>query len=651
MKKLRLSKTAKKISIAVPAFIFLAQVNYAQNITSNGATTQNYVPLFTGATTPSIIAGNSQIGQNGTNVGVGFSTLSSIAQPFHVNGRARFDLNTVASTPGTGRFYLTRGSNISQECLLSFSTNGTSTYDWVTGTYNSAAANQDYVLSSWTGRAITAEYSTANVAIGNTGLANYLPKTKLHVGGDFMVSTGGATPASAAYIKNSGGAYTIPGGCDYSWFADYGTGIYHPAAYKIGFAVNGSPAMQIGNGSFPYVGVGNTNPQYPLDVLGNVHVPSGNYYYSGTMTGTQNYLATGSDGTNSAITSVGSSLLMNYYTSQDVAICTGPAQGYLTTGKNVEIGGPTREPATALNIRATSTNALKLRNSSNAAIFTVDNVGNTTVAGNITVPAIKSTTAGTYNTVLVDASGNLVKGGVNSTSSVGWALGGNASGGATLGTLDASDLVLVAGGATPTTGVERMRISGTTGNVSLPSGAQITLKDGYHGLGYFNTYFNQSAGSSATINGPVLYGYGGGALATSVSYLNWTFSNNPNIALSWDAAGRIFIGGTKMLSGPHADALLQVSGKVVSKSFYVTIDNWADYVFNDNYKAMPLDKLKEYVTANHHLPEVPSEEELKTNGLNVGEMDKILMKKIEELTLYIIDLKAEVNSLKEKTNK
>ena len=136
----------------------------------------------------------------------------------------------------------------------------------------------------------------------------------------------------------------------------------------------------------------------------------------------------------------------------------------------------------------------------------------------------------------------------------------------------------------------------------------------------------------------------GGALGTTNGGAN-------KIALRWDGAGKVFIGGSMQTTAPHYDALLQINGKAVSKSFYVTIDNWADYVFNDNYKAMPLDKLNDYVKANHHLPEVPSEEELKTNGLNVGEMDKILMKKIEELTLYIIELKAEVNTLKEKTNK
>ena len=61
---------------------------------------------------------------------------------------------------------------------------------------------------------------------------------------------------------------------------------------------------------------------------------------------------------------------------------------------------------------------------------------------------------------------------------------------------------------------------------------------------------------------------------------------------------------------------------------------------------MPLNEVEKYYKANQHLPEVPSENEVKEKGLNVGDMNVILLKKIEELTLYIVDLKKEVEDLK-----
>lgn len=65
--------------------------------------------------------------------------------------------------------------------------------------------------------------------------------------------------------------------------------------------------------------------------------------------------------------------------------------------------------------------------------------------------------------------------------------------------------------------------------------------------------------------------------------------------------------------------------------------NWPDYVFDSSYAPMPLDKLALYVNANRHLPDVPSENDVQQNGVNVGEMEKLHMQKIEELTLYAIE--------------
>ncbi|MDR0207352.1 MAG: hypothetical protein LBI45_08880 [Bacteroidales bacterium] len=73
---------------------------------------------------------------------------------------------------------------------------------------------------------------------------------------------------------------------------------------------------------------------------------------------------------------------------------------------------------------------------------------------------------------------------------------------------------------------------------------------------------------------------------------------------------------------------------------------WPDYVFDKNYELMPLQELEQFVNENRHLPNVPSATEVETNGVNVAEMNAILLKKMEEMTLYIITLQKQIDELK-----
>lgn len=79
------------------------------------------------------------------------------------------------------------------------------------------------------------------------------------------------------------------------------------------------------------------------------------------------------------------------------------------------------------------------------------------------------------------------------------------------------------------------------------------------------------------------------------------------------------------------------NGIVEAKEVLVSLDIWNDHVFYPTYDLMPLEKVESFVNENHHLPEVPSEKEVLENGVNVGEMEALLLKKVEELTLYIIE--------------
>lgn len=78
--------------------------------------------------------------------------------------------------------------------------------------------------------------------------------------------------------------------------------------------------------------------------------------------------------------------------------------------------------------------------------------------------------------------------------------------------------------------------------------------------------------------------------------------------------------------------------------------DWFDCVFAPDYELMPLWQLKEYVSEKRHLPDIPSEKEVVDNGVEVYEMQSLLLKKIEELTLYTIQLQEQIESMQTEIN-
>jgi hypothetical protein len=96
--------------------------------------------------------------------------------------------------------------------------------------------------------------------------------------------------------------------------------------------------------------------------------------------------------------------------------------------------------------------------------------------------------------------------------------------------------------------------------------------------------------------------------------------------------------GTSLASNPN-NYKLAVNGTIGAKAVQVelTSTTWSDYVFLPSYRLRPLAEVERYIQANSHLPEVPSAAQVGKDGINLGEMDATLLKKIEELTLYLIE--------------
>lgn len=93
---------------------------------------------------------------------------------------------------------------------------------------------------------------------------------------------------------------------------------------------------------------------------------------------------------------------------------------------------------------------------------------------------------------------------------------------------------------------------------------------------------------------------------------------------------------------------LAVGGKIGARKVQVTQNQWADYVFDKKYKLRNLSQLERYIKTNKHLPEIPTTEQVLKEGVDIGEMQRLLLKKVEELTLYIIEQQKQIDELKKK---
>ena len=125
---------------------------------------------------------------------------------------------------------------------------------------------------------------------------------------------------------------------------------------------------------------------------------------------------------------------------------------------------------------------------------------------------------------------------------------------------------------------------------------------------------------------------GGNAVLTgSVTASNGTFSGGLAVA-----------GNTALGNG----FTCSYDGKVRAKEVRVTLEGWSDFVFDNGYRLPPLSEIEKYVRQNRHLPDIPTEAEAIGNGVDLGEMNARLLQKIEELTLYVIDLQKQIDQLK-----
>lgn len=124
--------------------------------------------------------------------------------------------------------------------------------------------------------------------------------------------------------------------------------------------------------------------------------------------------------------------------------------------------------------------------------------------------------------------------------------------------------------------------------------------------------------------------------------------NNYYFFGSTSGVSKLVIGNTTLTPGSYK---LYVTGGILTEKLRIadpTTTFWADYVFDDNYKLQSLQEVKKFIAVKKHLPNIPSTEDVRENGIDVLEIQGKLLAKIEELTLHLISQEERIKELENK---
>ena len=130
----------------------------------------------------------------------------------------------------------------------------------------------------------------------------------------------------------------------------------------------------------------------------------------------------------------------------------------------------------------------------------------------------------------------------------------------------------------------------------------------------------------------------------SYNRMNFNIPNNSNNGNSYIKFGDNANGAWV---GIFNNRIMRIDGKVIAKEITIQTNVFADHVFSPDYKLPSLENVSNHIKEYRHLPDIPTEAEVKESGINIGEMQVKLLQKIEELTLYLINQEKTIQELRE----
>jgi hypothetical protein len=508
---------------------------------------------------------------------------------------------------------------------------------------------------------------------GEVGINTLTPSTstKLHVEGDVHQSgtdymfLSGTTNPDKMLISHSPA------------FTNYGIQ-YQDATDKINFLSAGTPVLGVDLGTLQ-VGVGTNTPTAKLDVVGSFKVQNGSQGAGKVMTSDANGLATWT--TPSAAGLVSGSGTTNYVPKFTPNGTTMGNSQIFDNGTSVGMGTATPNAAARLHL-AKSNEVLRLDGSSPWLSFYNGADYNGYLWHNNTDMYLSNRKSGgglrfyTENTsrMMIDSNGYVGIGTTAPTtrldlrSNNGDYLLANFRNTSTTG--DRSALLGMQSGNSTGATQWLMGVGGTSNGLGF-TGNQFYLENASKGarmsidsFGAFKLTAASTAQTGSTLNiggkddqaeASVSFGTNGEFFNMAVNtsgQLQFTpnfhipTSGTPAMIIDDESGGRVAIGSVASMPTGYK---LFVEDGILTERLKVAVNgsaNWADYVFADDYKLMPLEDVEAFVNQNKHLPNVPSADEMTETGIDVAKVDAKLMEKIEELTLYMIEMKKEIKSLK-----
>jgi len=198
---------------------------------------------------------------------------------------------------------------------------------------------------------------------------------------------------------------------------------------------------------------------------------------------------------------------------------------------------------------------------------------------------------------------------------------------------------------------------GSQAGYRVTSGAYnafVGANSGYNLItGSNNVFVGGEAGYNSTGSSNVFLGFRAGYNETGSNKLYIDNSNTTTPLIFGDfATDKLVINGNVGIGSQNPSEKLTVNGTIYSKEVKVDLNvPGPDYVFAKDYSLATLEQVRSFIEANNHLPEVPSAKEMEANGINLSEMNMLLLKKIEELTLHAIQLNERVKELEKQVSK